>query len=118
MGDHDRNQAKTGQNEGQTGQNQAGGQNKGTTQVGTHGNQGSGQAQGGYGQTQTGGTGQGQSQGTGFDDRSPDETYADKGRQNQGQPNPQSQGNMGNSTKEPMPNAQTGATTRPTNQKR
>jgi hypothetical protein len=108
MGDHDKDQ-------GQMGQNQSGGQNKGTTQVGTHGNQGTSQ---GTGQGQSQGTGQGQSQGTGYDDRSPDETYGEKGRQNQGQPNPQSQGNAGNSTKEPMRDPQTSSTTRPSNQQR
>ena len=82
-------------------QNQTGGQNKGTTQVGTHGNQDTGQPQG-----------------TGWDDRSPNEMYGEKGRQNQGQPDPQSQGNMGNTTKDPMGDQGTGANTRPTNQKR
>ena len=100
MGDHDKDK-------GQMGQNQSGGQNKGTTQVGTHGNQGTGQ-----------GTGQGQSQGTGYDDRARDELYGEQGRQNQGQPNPQSQGNAGNSTKEPMRDPQTSSTTRPNNQQR
>jgi len=90
-------------------QNQTGGQNKGTTQVGTHGNQDS---------SQDTGYGQGQSQGTSWDDRSPNEMYGEKGRQNQGQPDPQSQGNMGNTTKDPMGDQGTGANTRPTNQKR
>jgi hypothetical protein len=94
MGDHDKAQ-------GQMGQNQSGGQNKGTTQVGTHGNQGPGQTQG-----------------TGLDDRSQGDMYGEQGRQNQGQPNPQSQGNVGNTTKEPMRDPQTSSTTRPTNQKR
>ena len=44
--------------------------------------------------------------------------YGEKGRQNQGQPDPQSQGNMGNTTKDPMGDQGTGANTRPTNQKR
>ena len=84
-------------------QSQTGGQMKGTTQVGTHGNQDAGQ---------------GQTQGTGWDDRPKDELYGDKGRQNQGQPNPQSQGNVGNTTKDPMGDRDTGANTRPTNQNR
>lgn len=94
------------------GQSQTGGQAKGTTQVGTHGNQGGSQDTG-YGQGQTS-----QPQGTSWDDRSPDETYGEQGRQNQGQPNPQSQGNMGNTTKDPMGDRGTGANTRPTNNKR
>ena len=91
--------------------NQPGGQNKGTTQVGTHGNQGGSQGTG-YGQDQ------GQSQGTGSDDRSPNEMYGEQGRQNQGQPDPQSQGNVGNTTKDPMGDRGTGENTRPTNNKR
>jgi len=98
MGDRETNQ----------GQNQTGGQNKGSTQVGTHGNQETPTSQGAW------------------NDRSEDESYRrdetygqGQGQgQNQGQPNPQSQGNMGNTTKEPMSEQQTGANTRPTNQKR
>lgn len=86
-------------------QSQSGGQMKGTSQVGTHGNQGTA-----YAQDQT--------RGAGWNERTPDEMYGDKGRQNQGQPNPQSQGNVGNTTKDPMGTQDTGANTRPTNQNR
>jgi hypothetical protein len=98
MGDQNKTQSKT------QSQSQSGGQTKGTTQVGTHGNQGGGQGQG---QTETNWT-----------DRSSGEMYGEQGRQNQGQPDPQSQGNVGNTTKDPMGDQGYGANTRPTNQKR